>query len=185
MILLIDLAYEKDSLSFYEFVKPIAYSVKQTNCSYECIHFSEISSLDVSKYEKIILCGTALKDNEFANHMDSFSWLTSYDKPVLGICAGFQVIASVFGGTIIPQPDIGLLTISIVKESYLLGQPREISGYHLHNFGISLPDGFDVLAGSIDKVEAFKHRQKNIYGILFHPEVRNLWVIDNFVLHKL
>jgi hypothetical protein len=28
--------------------------------------------------------------------------------------------------------------------------------------------------------EIIRHREKPVYGILFHPEVRNVWIIRNF-----
>jgi len=91
------------------------------------------------------------------------------------------LVASVFGGEIVPQPKIGLEKIDIVRETPLLGQPHEIEGYQLHNFGVTLPSGFDLVAGRPDSIEAFKHSERPIYGIIFHPEVRNRWVVERFV----
>jgi GMP synthase-like glutamine amidotransferase len=38
-----------------------------------------------------------------------------------------------------------------------------------------------VLAESAKCVHAMKHRQKDIYGVLFHPEVRNKEVLQRFI----
>jgi GMP synthase (glutamine-hydrolysing) len=151
------------------------------------LHFSEVESIGevksagTERYDKIILCGTALKDNVFRGQIDSFSWIKEFVGCILGICAGMQVIGSVFGGEIIPQADIGLKKIDIVRETPLLGEPRQIEGYHLHSYGVTLPDGFQLVAGKSDYVEAFKHQDRPIYGILFHPEVRNRWMVERFV----
>jgi GMP synthase-like glutamine amidotransferase len=91
------------------------------------------------------------------------------------------LVASVFGGEIVPQPKIGLEKIEIARETPLLGHPREIEGYHLHNSGVTLPLGFDLVAGRPSQIEAFKHAKRPIYGIIFHPEVRNRWVVERFV----
>lgn len=180
MILLLDLCYEKDSLSRYEFVFPIADTIKKAGTPYEMLHFTEIAEDELEAYDGIILCGTALKDNTYAERIETFSWLTQYDRPVLGICAGMQVVSAVFGGVIVPRPSIGLEKIEIATDTPLLGEPRQIEGYHLHNYGVTLPDEFILVAGTSEVVEAFKHRERSIYGIIFHPEVRNRWILERF-----
>jgi GMP synthase-like glutamine amidotransferase len=180
MILLLDLCYEKDSLSQYEFVYPIADTLTRSGSSSEIRHFTELNEIEWERYDRIILCGTALKDNHYVEKMELFSWILNSKKPILGICAGMQVISAVFGGKIMPQPAIGLANINIIRESNLLGRPREIEGYHLHNFGVTLPEGFLLLAGKPDGVEAFCHPTGLIFGIVFHPEVRNRWIIERF-----
>lgn len=180
MILLVDLCYEKRSLSQLEFVHPIADTLKRAGYECEVVHFKEINEEPEGRCDRIILCGTALKDNCFAKQIECFSWLKDCRIPTLGICAGMQTIASVFGARIIPQPAIGLKEIDIVKETPLLGKPRQIEGYHLHNFGVTIPQDFELLAGMAEAVEAFKHRTRPIYGIIFHPEVRNRWILERF-----
>jgi GMP synthase-like glutamine amidotransferase len=181
MILIVDLCFKPASLSRYEFVDPIAGIVSRAGSECEFVHFSELTDDLIERAGGIILCGTALKDDLYAQRIDLFSWIEDLEKPLLGICAGMQVVASVFGGEIVPQPKIGLEKIDVVKETPLLGQPREIEGYHLHNFGVTLPPGFDIVAGRQDSIEAFKHSERPIYGIIFHPEVRNRWVVERFV----
>ena len=182
MILLLDLCYEKDSLSEYEFVFPIADTLRKAGACTEMLHFTEMAENKLGKYDKIILCGTALKDNTYADRIDMFSWLMQCDRPVLGICAGMQVISAVFGGSIVPKPAIGLEEIEIVTDTPLLGEPRQIEGYHLHNYGVTLPEEFLLVAGTTEVVEAFKHRERSIYGIIFHPEVRNRWILERFAV---
>lgn len=181
MILLLDLCYEKDSLSQYEFVYSIADGLKRSGAKFEILHFKETDEKNLEKYNKVILCGTALKDNFYTKRIDQFSWLKTIDRPVLGICAGMQVISCVFGGRIIPQMAIGLETLEIIAPTPLLGEPRQIEGYHLHGYGVTMPEGFLLIAGTPEAIEAFKHRDKSIYGIIFHPEVRNRWILDSFL----
>lgn len=180
MILLLDLCYEKDSLSKYEFVNPIADTLRKAGARFDILHCTEMAEDMLGKYEKIILCGTALKDNTYLDLIDAFSWLKRYYGPVLGICAGMQVISAIYGGCIVPKPAIGLEKIEIVTDTPLLGEPRQIEGYHLHNYGVTLPEEFQLLAGTTEIVEAFKHRERSLYGIIFHPEVRNRWILERF-----
>jgi len=179
--LLVDLCYEKDSLSMYEFVLPIQETVKQAGAECDILHHTEISANKLEKYKRAILCGTALKDNAYNENLDAFSWILEWAKPVLGICAGMQVIAALSGGSILVKPAIGFGSIKIIRKTPLLGDPRQIEGFHLHKYAVTLPQGFDLLAGTIDNVEAFMHLEKPLYGIIFHPEVRNQWILGRFI----
>jgi GMP synthase (glutamine-hydrolysing) len=135
---------------------------------------------DLCECKGAVLCGTALMDNEYAKSQELFSWIAGWDKPLLGICAGMQVIGTAYGARIIKQKEIGYRSIEITAKSRLLGDPRTIEGYHLHNFSSTIPEGFLLLAGNRNCVEAFKHENKETYGILFHPEVRNRWILEEF-----
>ena len=179
-ILLADLCYEKNSLSRLEFVHPIGEILER--CGFPCkiCHYTEIEEYVLASYDKVILCGTALKDNAYMRQIDAFYWLKDLNKPTLGICAGMQVISAFFGGSILPQPAIGLDMIEIIRSSPLLGAPRQIEGYHLHNYAATLPEGFLSLAGRNDAPEAFQRCTLPVYGIMFHPEVRNRWILERF-----
>jgi GMP synthase-like glutamine amidotransferase len=37
-----------------------------------------------------------------------------------------------------------------------------------------------LLAGLPRAAKAFQHETRPIYGIIFHPEVRNRWILDRF-----
>lgn len=179
-ILLADLCYERNSLSQYEFVYPIRDTLERSGFDCQICHYAEIGEDVLAKHDKIILCGTALLDNAYMEQLDAFYWLKEMKKPILGICAGMQVISMIFGGWIVPCPAIGLKTIDITGSSQLLGEPGQIEGYHLHNYAASMPEGFICLAGEPSAPEAFQHGTLPIYGILFHPEVRNRWILERF-----
>ncbi|HEX7445299.1 MAG TPA: gamma-glutamyl-gamma-aminobutyrate hydrolase family protein [Methanothrix sp.] len=179
-ILLADLCYEKNSLSQYEFVHPIREAMEKFGFPCKICHYTEIEEDVLESSDKVILCGTALKDNAYMKQIKAFYWLKDLKKPILGICAGMQVISGFFGGSIVQHPAIGLNRIEITGSSPLLGEPRKIEGYHLHNYAATLPEGFLWLAGKLDFPEAFQHRTLPIYGIMFHPEVRNRWILERF-----
>jgi len=180
-ILLVDLCFEKDSLSQYEFVHPIRDTLQKADFLCNILHYTEVKSQALANHDKIILCGTALEDNVYADHLQLFSWIKDLKKPILGICAGMQIIGAVYGGSIVQNHAIGLEEIEIVRASPLLGEPRQIEGYHLHNYAVTLPKGFMLLAGKTDSFEAFQHHSHPTYGIIFHPEVRNQWILERFV----
>jgi GMP synthase (glutamine-hydrolysing) len=179
-ILLADLCNKRNSLSRYEFVHPIREILERSGFPCKICHYMEVTDNVLASYDKVILCGTALKDNAYMEQIEAFSWLKDLNKPTLGICAGMQVISASFGGSIVPHPAIGLNMIEIIRSSPLLGEPRQIEGYHLHNFAATLPEGFLRLAGRNDVLEAFQRGTRPVYGILFHPEVRNRWILERF-----
>ncbi len=180
MILIIDMSYKKDSLSLYEFVKPIANIVRATD-DFAIKHFSEINENDIGSSEKVILCGTALKDNNFLCALEKFEWIRQFENPVLGICAGMEVIAKVLGCDIVRRSEIGMTKIRIVKQDVLLSGRKEFDAYELHNLSVVPTKDFEILAESNICIQTIKHKRKPIYGIMFHPEVRNEWVVKNFI----
>jgi GMP synthase-like glutamine amidotransferase len=181
MILIVDMNFRKDSLGFYEFVSPIISITEHLN-SYFVRHFSELAHDDFEKCDKIILSGTALKDQTTLKQLGKFKWIKECDKPILGICAGMQTIALVFGADLNECLEIGMSQVKTYKKNPLFSSTFKV--YELHNFSVESPVTFDILAKSKKCVEAIKHKQKRIYGVLFHPEVRNPEILQSFILMK-
>lgn len=179
--LLIDLSFARDSLFKREFVHPIRGALNELGHCSHILHYTAVTPQDLACHEKVILCGTALKDDDYAGNLQSLAWIKGFDKPLLGVCAGMQVISAVYGGSIVPSPAIGLKEIEILQESPLLGEPCILEGYHLHNNGATLPQGFVLLAGKSNASEAFRHPSRPTFAVIFHPEVRNRWILERFV----
>ena len=170
MILIISTCQNR--LSEEEFVKPIANLVDD----YRIKHYKDVGYVD--NYDKIIICGTALEDNRFLNNLNKFNWLKNTDKEVLGICSGMQIIALMFGSTLIKNKEIGMTQIKHKKTNRLFSKDLEV--YELHNNGLKNLDNFNILAEN-EKVQSIKHKEKPFYGIMFHPEVRNEEIVKNFI----
>lgn len=175
MILIVDMNYEKDSLGLYEFVMPIASAVKGVQ-EYEIKHFSELR--DIGRYDRIILSGTTLKDMEFSRNLDKFEWVKTCGAPILGICAGMEVLGLIFGSKIEKCQELGMGSIETVRKNPLFSS--KFKAYELHNFSIKPSEKFDILARSKNCVQAFKLKDKNIFGVIFHPEVRNREILERF-----
>jgi GMP synthase-like glutamine amidotransferase len=91
MILVVDMNWKKDSLAYTEFVSPILRVVEPLEaCTVR--HFLEIEPSELATYSHVILSGTTLKDFAFLRHLDRFTWIKTFQKPLLGICAGMQTI---------------------------------------------------------------------------------------------
>ncbi len=178
MILVVDLNSKKDSLGFYEFVSPIvAIAAELTDCV--VAHYSELTRQDLSSCNKIILSGTPLKDIVTLNQTDRFMWLEDCVKPIFGICAGMQTICLFFGSRLIKCSEIGMTQVTTLKTNPLFSSSFKV--YALHNYAIQPSSAFDALAESTKCIQAVKHKRKAIYGVLFHPEVRNKEIIQRFI----
>src|SRR3990167_9030459 len=146
MILVIKV--NKMKLHDEEFVRPVTNLLE----NFKVVDYKQLKKEDLNRCDKVIICGTALKDNDYLENLDKFSWLKNFKKPVLGICAGMQIIGLVLGYKIIKNKKIGVFE----------------NRYHLHSFSV---EGFD------DKLEIM-----NFKGYLFHPEVLNKELIREFAL---
>ena len=179
MILIVDMNSKKDSLGFAEFVLPIV-SIVSPFQEFAVRHYLEINQKNVDNCDRIILSGNALKDDASLKHSVKFRWMRDSEKPILGICAGLQIAGLVFGCRLKESVDIGMRQIRTVKQNPLFS--LTFRAYELHNYALESCEAFVVLAESDIGVEAVKHKQKHVYGVLFHPEVRNKEIIERFLL---
>ncbi len=190
MILIINVCKEK--LHYYEFVKPIEDILKKNKIAFFTKHYTEIKESDLKKANKAIICGTSLKDFDYNKHLGKFSWIKNFNKPILGICAGMQLmqiadeldrqvkeldIKSDLNLIVKKKTEIGYYFENFKKEFLSLKGKHEV--YHLHNNYIPTSKNFEQFNdGKIP--QAIKHKTKPIYGVLFHPEVRNKKLIEEF-----
>jgi GMP synthase (glutamine-hydrolysing) len=180
MILLVDLSWKAGSLSRDEFVGPVARIVSRAGHEWHEAHFSGISGDDIRGAGGIILCGTVLQDNVFAGNVQEFSWLKDVRVPVLGICAGMQVLCLVYGGALRPAPEIGMTTVRVTGPDPLLPDGPAFEAYELHSFACDPPAGWVVTAVSDRCMQAVCDPDRPLYGVMFHPEVRNDLVVERF-----
>ena len=110
--------------------------------------------------------------------------------PVLGICYGMQLMTYMLGGKVqrADKREYGVTAVNIDNSSKLF------AGFDATNdclmshtdFVAELPEGFENI-GSTDHCPnaAMQNREKNFYGIQFHPEVnhtnRGTEILRNFV----
>jgi GMP synthase-like glutamine amidotransferase len=178
MILVVDMNSEENSFGFSEFVLPIvAVAQELEKCTVK--RYFEVNEKDLKGYDKIILTGSALKNTVTLGQTARFTWLNDCSKPVLGICAGMQTVSLVFGGHLLKCREIGITEITTLRANPLFS--CIFKAYTLHNYAIVPSAEFEVLAESAKCVQAIRHKQKDVYGVLFHPEVRNKEVIQRFI----
>jgi GMP synthase (glutamine-hydrolysing) len=101
--------------------------------------------------------------------------LVGFRGPVLGVCAGMQLLTMFAGGAVGPRarPDVGFGPVAVVETDGLLaGLGRTVTVYKHHaDDVIAVPDGFVVVARSeYCAVEAFSAPGRLWWGTQFHPE---------------
>lgn len=181
MILLINICKEK--LHYLEFVKPIEDILRRNKQSCFVKNFKQITPPDLEKADKVIICGTSLMDNDFSEreNLRFWNWIFDFNKPILGICGGMQILGLAFKGRIIKEPEMGFFKENFEKD--FLGIKGQQEVYHLHNYFIDFFRLEEFEPYSISEkniIQAVKHKEKPFYGVLFHPEVRQKAIIDNF-----
>ena len=115
--------------------------------------------------------------------------------PVLGVCLGHQVIAQVFGGTIVKahRPIHGKLSrIQHRQQGLMKGLPECFSATRYHSLVVSadsLPEALRVDAWSDDpyrEIMALSHRELPVHGLQYHPEAilseHGYTVLENFLI---
>ncbi|MFW5638661.1 MAG: type 1 glutamine amidotransferase [Methanoculleus sp.] len=181
MILVIDLCYRDGSLSRSEFVEPIEQILREAGADLIIRHYTAISPSDLEAADAVILCGTALKDIGFLKHPGMFRWISESGRPILGISSGMLALAAAFGATTEPYPGIGMTDVRVIAPDPLFAGRETFSAYGLHEYIAKLPPGFIPLALSDRCIQAIRHRLLPLYGLLFHPEVRNEWIVTHFL----
>ena len=168
MILIVNLNDEE--FAYEEFILPIKRIIGKCDVKY----YKDVKN--VKKYDKIILSGTPLIEKRYLDH--DFSWIKEFGGEILGICAGMQVIAMVYGCKVKKCTEIGMHKIKVYSENKL--QSEDFEAYCLHNYAIEVNDEFDELFGTKKCTQGIKLKEKEVYGVLFHPEVRNQSIINWF-----
>lgn len=114
-------------------------------------------------------------------------WILDISIPVLGICFGHQMIGlqhGAFGSMM--REDRELQEIEFLQSDPLFARmPTVTQLMEDHCEAISIPPNFTLMASSDACVnEAMKHKDKNLYGVQFHPEVSGNMgrvLIENFI----
>jgi GMP synthase (glutamine-hydrolysing) len=104
--------------------------------------------------------------------------LFSAGVPVLGICYGFQAMATALGGSVARTgvAEFGRTTVDVAPGSDLFGAlPAEQLVWMSHGDRVEeAPAGFTVVASTAaSPVAAFEDSTRRLYGLQWHPEVHH------------
>ena len=110
--------------------------------------------------------------------------------PVLGVCYGMQLTTHLLGGKVEPATthrEYGVAAVEVYNTQSGLFAELNTSEEVLMSHGdriTAIPEGFEVTASNPNcPFAAFEHKERRIYGVQFHPEVRHS-VHGNDMLHN-
>jgi len=111
--------------------------------------------------------------------------------PVLGICYGLQFMAHALGGKVraAKHREYGHAQVERVADSEIFRElPSTLEVWMSHgDEALELPSGFKLIAKTPSAVAAIENRDKRLFAVQFHPEVRHTKlgteILRNFVLN--
>ncbi|MDB2562531.1 aminodeoxychorismate/anthranilate synthase component II [Sulfurimonas sp.] len=172
MILMID--------NYDSFTYNIVQYCRELGADLKIIRNDEMSIQDIEKLspEKIIISPGPATPNDAGVTLEVIEYFK--DKlPILGICLGHQSIAQVFGADVIRAKNMMHGKTSTMKRvgtcSIFKDLPQEFIATRYHSLIVKkddLPESIEPKAFSSDDSEimALKIKDKDIYGVQFHPE---------------
>ncbi len=172
MILMID--------NYDSFTYNIVQYCRELGADLKIIRNDEMSvkEIEALKPEKIIISPGPASPDEAGVTLEVIDYFK--DKlPILGICLGHQSIAQVFGGEVVRAKNMmhgKTSTMRRVNECAIFADlPQEFVATRYHSLIVrkdSLPDNIEATAYSEDddEIMALKIKDKDIYGVQFHPE---------------
>jgi len=172
MILMID--------NYDSFTYNIVQYCRELGANLKIIRNDEMSVEEIEALhpEKILISPGPASPDEAGVTLEVIKYFQ--DKlPILGICLGHQSIAQVFGGDVVRAKNMMHGKTSTMKQTQectvFKDIPKEFIGTRYHSLIVdkeTLPSEIIPTAYSVDdnEIMALKIKDKEIYGIQFHPE---------------
>jgi putative glutamine amidotransferase len=115
--------------------------------------------------DMLVLSGGETTEDRYQTEVACTAWAIENDVPILGVCHGAFLLNFLYSGT-----NVKTLGHQNTKHTvHMEGQEYIVNSYHsmmIQELGI----GLDVIAHCDAVVEAFKHTQLPVWGIVWHPE---------------
>ena len=158
------------------FITKVSSILSSNNTKYTIIPFHQITQTDLNRFDSFILSGRRENDQKMnASNSEIINHAVSEKKSLLGICYGAEILALTLGGTIRKLDGVvkGLHTVDITKQNSL--SEKEIQVYQSHSYEIAkLGNHLQSFASSKTcNFEIIKHKNLQIFGTQFHPEMSN------------
>ena len=138
------------------------------------VDFEKIKKGEENKFDAIVLSGGSLFSvaHNKKRYSKELEIIKNYEKPILGVCLGFELINFAFGEKLelMDKIEKGKIRIKQISKDKLFNSiPKEFEVYESHRWIITKNRFLKSIAKSKDGIEAVKHPEKNIWGVQFHP----------------
>jgi len=133
---------------------------------------------NIEAYSHLIISGSESSAAEESPWTEELTKLImdfiSVDKKILAICYGHQFLIRVLCGKEhvykMPLPEYGYSEINIKPCKLFQGIVKPVV-LELHYDAIrNLPKDFEIIAENKKSIQAYQYKEKDIYGVQFHPE---------------
>lgn len=131
--------------------------------------------------------GFEMKDTRHGKlwYQDEMDFVLKSDKPILGICMGFEVIAAAYGSKVVHMGSLikGFKDVQVTGLGEKQTREESLNQFEWHRYGVKevSKDHFETLAYSDNGVEMIKHRRRPILATQFHPEVGGTLTVDKLI----
>lgn len=131
---------------------------------HEIIPVPNISNFDIDA-DLLILSGGNSSEDRYKTELACCRWADDNNVPILGVCHGAFFLNFIYDGVNHAVEHHQNTRHNIVMEN----ETYNVNSYH--TMGIyELSKELDPIAYCNDDVEAFKHKTKKVWGLVWHPE---------------
>jgi anthranilate synthase component 2 len=180
--------------NYDSFTYNLVHYLEALDCHVTVARNDELHGIAINQYDKIVISpGPGLPAE--TNDLSSFITQCISNKPILGVCLGFQSIVEHFGGTLINQQEVkhGIQERCLrLNKSVLLQDMDDEFKVGLYHSWAAKPDNFpkELIITSISEnkvIMSYENFDLGICGVQFHPESvltdNGMKIMSNFV-HK-
>lgn len=181
MIVVID-----NTTSTKRFLPKLIKYLEARNVKYKCVRsVEELERID-HPIHGFILSGSSAQ----VQTMTSMQWKLNATPlaehvPVLGICLGAQVLQTWFGGRLkaLKRTYCKNFKVHSVRDNDMAFTAKFCNKYVFDVLATDLEPVLEYTVEGERRVCAFRHKKKDVFGVLFHPEdAKSTWpILDAFV----
>jgi len=153
------------------------------------VNWHELPNTEIDKHDVIVLSGSSSYSVRTRKKVYEFQKKIIKDAqmPVIGICAGFQLICDAFEIPLQKSPKLisGIFRLTPIANDPIFEIGREYMVYEWHKiYTTSVHYPLVPLATTNGNIAVLKHNNAAIYGLQFHPEVRKYGSNGLLILHE-
>ncbi|MCT2043239.1 glutamine-hydrolyzing GMP synthase [Pseudoclavibacter alba] len=160
-----------------QYAQLIARRVREARCYSEIVPHT-ITAAEVAAKQPVAIILSGGPSSVYAEGAPSLDkGILELGIPTLGICYGFQTMATQLGGEVARtgHREYGSTAVTLTDASSTLleDQPTSQTVWMSHGDSVSkAPEGCTILASTADTpVAAFADEERKLYGVQWHPEV--------------